>query len=74
MTCRSRTARCRRTRWARTRWSARSRTSPPGETCAGTFEMAAGEYLLLCNIVEAEPDGAVESHYEEGMVTEFEVG
>lgn len=47
---------------------------PPGETCAGPFEMAAGEYLLLCNIVEAEPDGAVESHYEEGMVTELEVG
>ena len=73
MTCRSRTARCRRTPWARTAGRP-DRGHPPGRDLRGTFEMAAGEYLLLCNIVEAEPDGAVESHYEEGMVTEFEVG
>lgn len=46
---------------------------PAGETCSGTFELSAGSYTLFCNIVE-EHEGQPESHFEEGMVTTFEVG
>jgi hypothetical protein len=41
---------------------------PAGETCEGTFELTAGSYVLFCNLVEEE-DGALESHFEEGMQT-----
>lgn len=44
-----------------------------GQTCEGTFELAAGDYVLFCALVEEEEDGTVESHYEEGMVTTFTV-
>ena len=47
---------------------------PAGETCDGTFELAAGEYVLFCNIAEEQEGGALESHFEEGMVTSFTVG
>ena len=43
-----------------------------GETCEGTFDLAAGTYVLFCNIAETE-DGHLESHFEEGMATTFEV-
>lgn len=43
-----------------------------GETCEGTFELTAGDYVLFCALVETH-DGVVESHYEEGMVTTFTV-
>lgn len=43
------------------------------ETCEGSFEMAAGDYVLLCNIVETEEDGTIESHFVEGMATTFTV-
>ncbi|MBA3621037.1 MAG: hypothetical protein H0W51_01780 [Euzebyales bacterium] len=46
---------------------------PGGETCSGTFELAAGDYVLFCTIVETEADGTIESHFEEGMVSEFTV-
>lgn len=46
---------------------------PSGETCEGTFELTAGDYVLFCALVEEEEDGTVESHYEEGMVTTFTV-
>jgi hypothetical protein len=45
---------------------------PAGEACEGTFELAAGSYVLFCNIVE-EHEGEPESHFQEGMVTTFEV-
>lgn len=46
---------------------------PGGETCEGTYELAAGDYVLFCALVEEHEDGTVESHYEEGMVTTFTV-
>jgi hypothetical protein len=44
-----------------------------GERCDGTFELAAGTYTLLCNVVE-EHDGRKVAHVAEGMVTTFTVG
>jgi hypothetical protein len=44
---------------------------PAGETCNGTFELAAGDYTLVCNIVEEDEHG--HAHLEEGMVTTFTV-
>jgi hypothetical protein len=44
-----------------------------GGTCAGTFELEAGDYVLFCNIVEDEENGETEAHYTEGMVTAFTV-
>lgn len=32
-----------------------------------TVDLAAGKYVLICNLVETEPDGTIESHYQEGM-------
>jgi hypothetical protein len=46
---------------------------PAGATCEGTYELAAGDYVLFCALVEEEEDGTIESHYEEGMVTTFTV-
>ena len=44
-----------------------------GGTCNGTFELAAGEYVLFCNILEEEEDGEVESHFDHGMMTTLTV-
>lgn len=38
---------------------------PAGVTCPGTFQLPAGEYVLLCNIVEIT-EGKNLSHYERG--------
>lgn len=46
---------------------------PAGETCEGTYELTAGDYVLFCALVEELEDGTIESHYEEGMVTTFTV-
>ncbi|MEO6207035.1 MAG: hypothetical protein ABIP77_03640 [Candidatus Limnocylindrales bacterium] len=35
--------------------------------------LAAGRYLLICNILQTEPDGSLEAHYKMGMVASFEV-
>lgn len=43
---------------------------PGGESCTGTFALDAGDYSLVCNIVEASED---EAHAHEGMVTGFTV-
>jgi hypothetical protein len=46
---------------------------PAGDVCVGTFELAAGPYVLFCNIVEKEPNGELESHYQNGMRTALAV-
>ncbi|GMU79666.1 MAG: hypothetical protein AMXMBFR46_24560 [Acidimicrobiia bacterium] len=46
---------------------------PAGETCDGVFSLTPGDYTLVCNITEKEPDGEIESHLAEGMVTTFAV-
>jgi hypothetical protein len=43
-----------------------------GTTESATYELDAGAYVLICNIVEDE-DGELESHYQEGMRTAFTV-
>jgi hypothetical protein len=43
---------------------------PGDQTCAGTFELEAGAYALVCNIVEASEH---EAHAQMGMVTAFTV-
>ena len=44
-----------------------------GKVCSGVFNLAAGKYVLLCNITETEPNGQKESHLKEGMHTPFTV-
>lgn len=46
---------------------------PGGQLCKGAFTLTAGKYVLLCNIVETEPNGEKESHFKEGMHTPFVV-
>jgi hypothetical protein len=42
-----------------------------GKTGSITVDLAAGRYVLVCNIVQDEPDGTKESHYLKGMEVEF---
>ena len=44
-----------------------------GDTLDLTVDLEPGRYLLVCNIVQEEPDGSMEAHYKMGMVTEFTV-
>ena len=44
-----------------------------GNTETLSVNLDPGHYILLCNIVEAEPDGTIESHFHEGMHADFNV-
>jgi hypothetical protein len=44
-----------------------------GSTEEATFALEPGSYILFCNIAEEESDGSFESHFQEGMVTTFDV-
>jgi uncharacterized cupredoxin-like copper-binding protein len=44
-----------------------------GATEQVSLDLDAGKYLLICNILQTEPDGSLESHYQMGMSTTFEV-
>jgi uncharacterized cupredoxin-like copper-binding protein len=46
---------------------------PVGETPTLTVDLDAGAYVLICNILQEEPDGTLEAHYSEGMRTGFTV-
>jgi len=43
---------------------------PPGETQSATFDLEAGNYVLICNIYDPDED---EAHYQEGMRVAFTV-
>jgi hypothetical protein len=43
-----------------------------GETRSKAFELTAGSYVLICNVVEEE-EGKTEAHYKLGMRTAFTV-
>lgn len=43
---------------------------PPGETESATFDLEAGNYVLICNIWDEEEQ---EAHYQEGMRAAFTV-
>lgn len=45
---------------------------PVGESESATFTLESGSYVLICNLVEQE-EGALESHYQEGMRVGFTV-
>jgi hypothetical protein len=44
-----------------------------GQTRSATFDLEAGAYVLICNIVQEEDDGTIEAHYAQGMRTAFTV-
>ena len=44
-----------------------------GATKDVAFDLAPGKYVLICNIVQTEPDGSIEAHYKVGMRTAFTV-
>lgn len=46
---------------------------PVGETPTLTVDLDAGAFVLICNILQEEPDGTLEAHYAEGMRTGFTV-
>ena len=46
---------------------------PVGENPTLTVDLAAGTYVLICNILQEEPGGVLEAHYSEGMRTGFTV-
>jgi uncharacterized cupredoxin-like copper-binding protein len=43
-----------------------------GETQSKAFELTAGSYVLICNVVEEE-EGETEAHYQKGMHAAFTV-
>jgi uncharacterized cupredoxin-like copper-binding protein len=44
-----------------------------GDSASLDVDLEAGSYVLLCNLVETEESGETESHYAEGMHTDFTV-
>jgi uncharacterized cupredoxin-like copper-binding protein len=44
-----------------------------GDTAELTLDLEAGTYVLLCNVVEEEETGEIESHFAEGMHATFTV-
>ena len=44
-----------------------------GATKDVSFDLAPGKYVLICNIVQTEPDGSKEAHNKVGMRTAFTV-
>ena len=44
-----------------------------GDTAELTLDLEAGTYVLLCNVVEEEETGEIESHFAEGMHTTLTV-
>lgn len=45
----------------------------PGTSESADFDLEAGTYALICNVVQEEADGTIEAHYAQGMFTAFTV-
>jgi hypothetical protein len=45
---------------------------PAGETRSASFDLEAGSYVLICNLVVTK-DGTLQAHYKEGMRASFKV-
>lgn len=45
---------------------------PSGTDCTGAFDLDPGSYVLFCNLVHEEEEGA-ENHFQEGMARTFTV-
>ncbi len=45
----------------------------PQGSYKASFTLTPGQYVLVCNIVEKEPGGGLESHYHQGMHRSFKV-
>ena len=45
----------------------------PGDEQTASFELEAGAYVLICNVVEEHEGGELRVHYEEGMHVAFTV-
>ena len=43
----------------------------PGASTDMTLTLTAGHHVLVCNVMQQEPDGTMESHFVEGMVADF---
>jgi uncharacterized cupredoxin-like copper-binding protein len=46
---------------------------PVGDSPTLNVDLDAGSYVLICNILQEEPDGTLEAHYSEGMRAGFTV-
>ena len=46
---------------------------PVGESPTLSVDLDAGSYVLICNVLQKEPDGTLEAHYSVGMRTGFTV-
>ena len=46
---------------------------PVGDAPTLTVDLTAGNYVLICNILQEEPDGSLEAHYSVGMRSGFTV-
>lgn len=44
-----------------------------GGTKQVSLDLTPGKYVLICNVLQTEPDGSLESHYKVGMRSAFEV-
>jgi uncharacterized cupredoxin-like copper-binding protein len=45
----------------------------PGGEAALTLTLEAGNYALVCNVIDTRDDGSSDAHYEEGMYASFTV-
>lgn len=43
----------------------------PGKHVKKTVNLKPGRYAFVCNMVETEKDGSIESHYSKGMATQL---
>jgi uncharacterized cupredoxin-like copper-binding protein len=45
-----------------------------GSSKSTSFDLTAGKYVIICNVMQDQSGGSPISHYSKGMVTQFTVG